>query len=152
MGSIRFGRDNSVYGGIIIKQTGMITNVSTAGYKTSIPFAKVCTIERIFIRNVTPGPVNGMVDYPTHLEIADMDPDDPNFKTFNVIYRDEGVFSHEWLDDVLTRINYASESGLDEIWIRVTPAQGSSNKYEFRLDGKLAVAAPALTPVDITVP
>ena len=140
-GYAKFGRPSPVYGGILVKQIGTISNVAYDNpFVGEIPFAACARLERIKLRNVTPG-----ATYRTKIELFDCPPAVAD--EFNVIYYNEGFYSDHMLDDILTSIPYASEDGTPWIWIRVTPEQGTSNTFKLRIDGTLAVAAPALPPI-----
>lgn len=140
-GTAKFGYPNPIAGGVIVKQQGTIMNVAyNSPFIGEIPFAAVCRLNRIMLRNTTPG-----ATYRTKIELFDCPP--ASADEFNRIYYNEGFYTEKLLDDILTDILYASDDGTGRIWIKITPEQGTSNNYKLRIDGVLAVAGPVLPPM-----
>lgn len=144
-GVAKFGRPSPAYGGVAVRQVGLIENVSyLTPFVGSVPFPRAAWLARAMFRNVTPGATWG-----TRIELFERSPLDPLFdEDLDAVFHDDRFVSGtEMLDDRLTRNLFLNADGADLIWIRLTPENGASNRYKVRLDAVLVAAGTALPPI-----
>lgn len=144
-GVAKFGKPSPAYGGVAVRQIGIIENVSYLNpFVGAIPAPAAAWLARLMVRNVAPGATWG-----TKIEIFERNPAAPDFdEDLDAVYHDDRYISGaEMLDDRLTRNLFLNATGDPLVWVRLTPENGTSNRYKIRFDWILVAAASALPPI-----
>jgi hypothetical protein len=138
-----FGKEKTKqYGNIVVQAKGEIHNVSSADpLIVEIDFVSLARLNRIMVRNITDDSITTIV------ELFSVDPSN-GFHEYDRVYFNN-KFEVRRRDDKLTDIIYIQPDGLDKIWLRLTPSNGTSNRYEFLLDGVKMVKDGVISPAQI---
>jgi hypothetical protein len=116
----------------IFKVYGSVDNVSAPdGVVIEIQgFKSACKITRVCVANITDSSINDT----TTIELFDRDPSD-TIHRWNKIYKRD-FNTEDFEDDFIHHdLYYISDDGSDRIWLKLTPANGASNKYEYFIFG-----------------
>ena len=124
----------------VFRVYGEVSNVSmNGGVVIEIPsFKSVCTITRVCVAGVDNSLNESML-----VELFDKDPSG-TIKRWNKIYHqtfDDTSQTDNAIDDIIQHLYYMSEDGSDRIWLKITPENGTSNKFEYFIFGKEDVRA-----------
>lgn len=129
---IRLGAQNPVYGNVLVRVFGSIENVDyTHPPVIELPFYHLVKLTRVMFRNTTSTP------WVSKITIFNVNPSLAPVHYYNRVYYNSCLDTSKFSDDLIIPNIFHVTDGQDKIWVEIAPQNGSSQKYDFLIEGTM---------------